>query len=123
MQRGCFAKEHAPKLSRRNTFLALEHEFYPGRQKSRITAARFNAGLTGHQKAETNSLMEIATYGRLRLLYSKSDKAVRARNQGIRRIMARVVATAPWLADIDRARRRVWCHLALDRTCSCASQI
>ncbi len=44
-------------------------------------------------------------------LYAKSEKSVRARNQGVRRIMNHMLGIAPWLADSDRAALRAWCEL------------
>jgi len=44
-------------------------------------------------------------------LYAKSERAVKARNQGVRRIMNHMLAIAPWLADRDRAALRAWCEL------------
>jgi hypothetical protein len=44
-------------------------------------------------------------------LYAKSERAVKARNQGVRRIMNHMLAIAPWLADSDRAALRAWCEL------------
>jgi hypothetical protein len=41
-------------------------------------------------------------------LYAKSERAVKARNQGVRRIMNRMLAIAPWLADSDRAPLAAW---------------
>jgi hypothetical protein len=43
-------------------------------------------------------------------LYAKSEKSVRARNQGMRRIMNHVLAIAPWLSDSDRQALRAWCE-------------
>jgi hypothetical protein len=44
-------------------------------------------------------------------LYAKSLKAVKTRNQAVRRIMHQMLAIAPWLADSDRAALRAWCEL------------
>jgi hypothetical protein len=34
-------------------------------------------------------------------LYAKSEKSVKARNQGVRRILNHMLAIAPWLSDSD----------------------
>jgi hypothetical protein len=44
-------------------------------------------------------------------LYAKSERALKARNQGVRRILNHMVSIAPWLADTDRAALRAWCEL------------
>jgi hypothetical protein len=44
-------------------------------------------------------------------LYAKSEKAVKARNQGARRILNDMLAIAPWLSESDRAALRAWCEL------------
>ena len=44
-------------------------------------------------------------------LYAKAERAVKTRNQGVRRIMNQMLAIAPWLADSDRAALRAWCEL------------
>jgi hypothetical protein len=44
-------------------------------------------------------------------LYARSQRAVNARNQGVRRIMNHMLAIAPWLAESDRAALRAWCEL------------
>jgi hypothetical protein len=44
-------------------------------------------------------------------LYAKSERAVKARNQSVRRIMNHMLAIAPWLAETDRAALRAWCEL------------
>ena len=44
-------------------------------------------------------------------LYAKSERAVKARNQGVRRIMKHMLTIAPWLSDTDRAALRAWCEL------------
>ena len=44
-------------------------------------------------------------------LYAKSERAVKARNQGVRRIMNHMLAIAPWLTDSDPAALRAWCEL------------
>jgi hypothetical protein len=44
-------------------------------------------------------------------LYAKSERAIKARNQGVRRIMNHMLAIAPWLAETDRAALRAWCEL------------
>ena len=43
--------------------------------------------------------------------YARSERAVKARNQGVRRIMNHVLAIAPSLSDSDRAALRAWCEL------------
>jgi hypothetical protein len=44
-------------------------------------------------------------------LYAKSERALKARNQGVRRILNHMLAIAPWLSDSDRAALRAWCEL------------
>lgn len=44
-------------------------------------------------------------------MYATSERAVKARNQGVRRIMNQMCALAPWLADSDRPALRAWCEL------------
>ena len=46
-------------------------------------------------------------------MYAKSERAVKARNQGVRRIMNHMLAIAHWLADTDRAALRAWSELEL----------
>jgi hypothetical protein len=36
---------------------------------------------------------------------------MKARNQGVRRIMNQMLAIAPWLCDSDRPALRAWCEL------------
>jgi hypothetical protein len=44
-------------------------------------------------------------------IYAKSERAVKARNQGVRRIMNQMLAIAPWLSDSDRPALRAWSAL------------
>jgi hypothetical protein len=44
-------------------------------------------------------------------LYAQSEKALKACNQGVRRIMNHMLAIAPWLSESDRAALRAWCEL------------
>src|SRR4051812_5179644 len=38
-------------------------------------------------------------------------RLIKARNQGVRRIMNHMLGIAPWLSDSDRAALRAWCEL------------
>jgi hypothetical protein len=44
-------------------------------------------------------------------IYAKSERAAKARNQGVRRIMNQMLAIAPWLSDSDRPALRAWSAL------------
>jgi hypothetical protein len=46
-------------------------------------------------------------------MYAKSERAVKARNRGVLRIMHQMLANAPWLADTDRTALRAWSELEM----------
>jgi len=46
-----------------------------------------------------------------RWLYAKSERALKAPNQGLRRIINHMLTIAPSFADADRAAPGAWCEL------------
>jgi hypothetical protein len=68
--------------------------------------------VTSPTKRRETELMEtpLATDGRglQHGLYAKSERALKPRNQDVRRIMNHMVRIAAWLSGIDRAAHRAW---------------